>query len=196
VVGPHRQKKRLWGLTAILIDGSADWLRMGGHTLNVLRAALCCPRCGEPAEVDIEVRLGATSKRTVFSLGAPCPWPPEARPGDGFAIEAGYAVCPSCGKGFFVTVLVREGCFAELRTSEFLQRKVTVEELEAEQVYQGVPFGFINEHWRAFIGQMRPGDELWHFRSPPERWAELMGTEGVYLMRDGREIDQFLWHYN
>ncbi len=109
----------------------------------------------------------------------PCPWPPGAVPKNGFAVEDGYAVCPGCRKGFFVTVLVRDGCFAEVRPSQTLQRKVAAEELEAEQLYRGVPFGYINGRWREFLAGMRPRDELWHFRSPQERWAELRGREGV-----------------
>ena len=82
---------------------------------------------------------------------------------------------------------------------EWLGKKVSV--AEAETLYPGVkdervrsmpeiakPFGFLNGRWEEFKAQMRPGDELWTFRSPDDTWANLAGSGGVVLVRDGTPI--------
>jgi hypothetical protein len=49
---------------------------------------------------------------------------------------------------------------------QWLRRKVTIEELEAEHLVKGIPFGFCNDEWQALRSKMQPGDELRTFSSP------------------------------
>lgn len=51
-----------------------------------------------------------------------------------------------------------------------------------------VPFGFLHEQWRALLDGMEEGDALWEFRSPREMWENMMGREGIALVRDGTII--------
>lgn len=45
---------------------------------------------------------------------------------------------------------------------------------------------------RNLLDQMRDGDELWLFCSPPESWAALAGRSGVAVVREGRIISSAL----
>jgi hypothetical protein len=53
------------------------------------------------------------------------------------------------------------------------------------------PFGFQHAEWEALKVEMKPGDELWTFTSPPETWRILAGRAGIALVRDG-EIVRFI----
>jgi hypothetical protein len=44
------------------------------------------------------------------------------------------------------------------------------------------------EKWRAFIGKMVMGDELWFFESPPESWQAFQGRRGYALIRSGQIV--------
>ncbi|MBN1798382.1 MAG: hypothetical protein JW822_07380 [Spirochaetales bacterium] len=73
----------------------------------------------------------------------------------------------------------------------WLQNRTTVEQAEADNMVtledlgpDPVPFGYINEQWQEFLAQMREGDELWEFESPPETWDNLAGRKGIALIRD------------
>ena len=50
------------------------------------------------------------------------------------------------------------------------------------------PFGALNVKWEALKADMRPGDELWTFSSPPRTWEDLAGRAGIALVRDGMAI--------
>lgn len=73
-----------------------------------------------------------------------------------------------------------------------LIRKATVEEWEAEETFNGVPFGLCNREWVAMLAKMQPGDELWSWASDQESWNKLAGRAGMALVRDGEVIDTFL----
>ena len=45
------------------------------------------------------------------------------------------------------------------------------------------PFGFQHGEWEAQKAELKPGDELWTFTSPPESWKRLMGRAGIALVR-------------
>ncbi len=38
----------------------------------------------------------------------------------------------------------------------------------------------------AFLADVRPSDEIWRFKSPPDTWAKLCGRAGYGIVRDGR----------
>jgi hypothetical protein len=72
---------------------------------------------------------------------------------------------------------------------QWLQSKATVQELEAEHLVNGIPFGYCHDDWESMKARMRSGDEVWRFSSPPEDWEALMGWEGVALVRDGEIVE-------
>lgn len=76
---------------------------------------------------------------------------------------------------------------------EWLTRRSTIDAAEKAHLVSSerlgpepVPFGHMNAEWRAFLSEMRPGDELWEFSSPPDTWKHLFGRAGIALVRDGR----------
>ena len=50
--------------------------------------------------------------------------------------------------------------------------------------------------WQAFLSHMIPGDELWHFESPPETWQRFEGRRGFALVRDGQPVECILTFLN
>jgi hypothetical protein len=81
-------------------------------------------------------------------------------------------------------------------TKDFLRRKATVPEWEAEHLVEGVPFGYCNHQWEALKAKMEPGDEVWFWSTDQESWERLMGWEGMALVRHGEIIDFFLTALN
>jgi len=79
---------------------------------------------------------------------------------------------------------------------QWLQRKATIEELEAEHLVNGIPFGFCNSEWNDLKSKIQAGDELWTFSSPPEDWDRLMGMEGIALVRGGVIVESFITALN
>jgi hypothetical protein len=82
---------------------------------------------------------------------------------------------------------------------EWLQKQITI--TQAETAYPGItddrvktfpdaakPFGFKNAEWEALKTEMKPGDELWTFSSPPASWQGLAGRAGIALVRNGAPI--------
>jgi hypothetical protein len=71
----------------------------------------------------------------------------------------------------------------------WLQKQLTVEEVEAEYRQEAVPFGGMNEQWVALRSQMIEGDEIWEFSSSAASWDHLAGRAGLALVRNGKAID-------
>lgn len=76
--------------------------------------------------------------------------------------------------------------------NEYLRRKATVPEWEAENLLDGVPFGHCHREWGALKARMEPGDEVWFWSSDEESWRRMMGWEGMALVRRGEIVDYFL----
>lgn len=83
-----------------------------------------------------------------------------------------------------------------IMTRDWLIKQLTVQEIEALHSVRDerlgpdpVPFGFINDRWKALLAEMQPGDELWEFRSPPESWMRLSGRAGIAVVRNGEVVD-------
>jgi len=77
----------------------------------------------------------------------------------------------------------------------WLTKRTTVAEVEAASMVSNpelgpepVPFGFINDKWKALLAQMQPGDELWEFSSSEESWQHLAGRAGFALVRNGEVV--------
>jgi hypothetical protein len=79
---------------------------------------------------------------------------------------------------------------------EYLRRKATAAEWEAEHLIEGVPFGYCNREWEALKSKMEPGDEIWFWSSDEESWKQMMGWEGMALVRRSEIIDFFLTALN
>ena len=85
----------------------------------------------------------------------------------------------------------------------WLERRTTVEEAERKHLVtdtrlgpKPVPFGFMNEQWIRFKGQLRDGDELWEFSSSADSWRHLAGRSGICIVRKGRIIDSIVTRLN
>ena len=61
----------------------------------------------------------------------------------------------------------------------WLIEKVDFEQVESDHMYQGVPFGRMNDEWKELLDQRRDGDQLWSYDSR-QNW----GMEGYLLVRD------------
>jgi hypothetical protein len=48
----------------------------------------------------------------------------------------------------------------------------------------------------AFKARLKPGDELWGFDSPPESWANLHGSRGMAIVRNGEVVDTLVMMEN
>lgn len=46
------------------------------------------------------------------------------------------------------------------------------------------------------VSCMKEGDELWHFKSPPNTWKMHAGREGIALVSKGEIIDYFVIRRN
>jgi hypothetical protein len=48
------------------------------------------------------------------------------------------------------------------------------------------------ERWERFMSRIAPGDEVWHFHSPPGTWEVKMGLSGFAIVRDAIPIWTFV----
>ena len=87
--------------------------------------------------------------------------------------------------------------------TDWLQRKVTLEEAEAHNLVSDdrlgknpVTFGFQNDEWKALVGRMAEGDELWEFISPEDTWRHLCGRAGIAVVRGGKVVDALITKLN
>ncbi len=79
---------------------------------NKLITSMICPRCGQESEFEIEFRFGLASQM-LYHMGEKVQWRARkavqngGRPDKGTMTGEGYAVCPKCGKDFFVDIAIR-----------------------------------------------------------------------------------------
>ena len=83
--------------------------------------------------------------------------------------------------------------------SDWLKKKVTVAEAEAEHLVRNdnlgpdpVPFGFMNQEWTQLVAGMQPGDELWEFSSPADTWQHLCGRARFAVVRGGKVVNSIV----
>lgn len=89
------------------------------------------------------------------------------------------------------------------------RHRVTVEEAEANHRIEDddpeyieqfpellLPFGFLNQRWKALLAKMHPGDELWECCSDAKSWENLAGWKGIELVRNGKIIDRITTSMN
>ena len=70
-------------------------------------------------------------------------------------------------------------------------KRVTVAEIESGQDSPKKDPG-----WQRFQGVLKPGDELWHFRSPGPTWKNLAGWEGCAAFREGGLVETYTTREN
>jgi hypothetical protein len=82
---------------------------------------------------------------------------------------------------------------------KWLQKKTTTEKAEQDHLVKDerlgpwpVPFGFQHERWLRFKSQMKDGDELWEFSSPPITWKYLAGRAGLSIVRNDKIVDSIV----
>jgi uncharacterized protein (UPF0212 family) len=79
---------------------------------NRVVGSLTCPRCGAMVEAEVETHLGYMHDVLTLRVGDRYPWNHPAMPSEcpaaGSAVGDGYAVCPACGRDFFVRVVVED----------------------------------------------------------------------------------------
>jgi len=103
----------------------------------------------------------------------------------GFLIM-GYLTFPKIIYGIYG----KDSDYCRMRVPKaWLIEPVSVEEAEATNMYNGVPFGYSNEKWKNLKSQMAPIDTLWSFSSPDESWLALAGRKGYAVVRFGVPID-------
>lgn len=75
---------------------------------------------------------------------------------------------------------------------EWLVAKISIERVEAlMQPRDNSHRGYIyldHAQWELFKARLRPGDELWEFRSPSEP-GQTGGSEGYVIVRNGELAD-------
>ena len=80
--------------------------------------------------------------------------------------------------------------------NEWLIRKASVAEWEAEFLINGVAFGLCNREWEALKAKIQPGDEIWFWSTDEESWARMSGLDGMALVRQGVIVDSFITALN
>ena len=76
----------------------------------------------------------------------------------------------------------------EFIPSAWLQGAIDMDEIERDFVDNPGPYGVSNQEWEALKAQMKDGDEIRAFSSPPDSWNHLAGRAGYALVREGKAI--------
>lgn len=91
-------------------------------TYNILKTHVKCPRCNQILEQEIELFFGYTSESKTFKIGDKYLWSLRkqvqngGRPENGNLDGEGYTEC-SCGKDFFVNVIVRDDVLVSVKVN-------------------------------------------------------------------------------
>jgi hypothetical protein len=72
--------------------------------------------------------------------------------------------------------------------NEWLGSTVPVEDVEDDNLVDGVPFGNQAVEWKQFKAGMIEGDEICSFCSPPDSKDDLAGRGGYALVRQGKVV--------
>ena len=73
-------------------------------------------------------------------------------------------------------------------------KRLTVEQAEADNSAETLPFGIKNSEWVRLVSKIRDGDQLYAYRESPPRhsraFKNAIPSEGVALVRDGDVVAQ------
>jgi hypothetical protein len=75
---------------------------------------------------------------------------------------------------------------------QWLDKKISVEQAEAQNLVDGVPFGAQAEDWKRLKAAIKVGDELWTYCSSFESFKALAGRCGIAIVRDGKVVQQLV----
>jgi hypothetical protein len=64
---------------------------------------------------------------------------------------------------------------------EWLRKKISIKDVEDDIL---IP----EKVWLILKQEIRQGDELWAFTSPPKMWERLWGRAGIALVREGEIV--------
>lgn len=88
----------------------------------------------------------------------------------------------------------------------WLIRRTTITEIESECMevdgsLDEQPSEFITAQdvlrkMRAFVSQIKNGDQLWKYRSSEDTWQSLCGEQGFAIIRNGQTVDVFITMVN
>ncbi len=93
----------------------------------------------------------------------------------------------TCGAGrVLVLVQLPLETFKKMSVADAEQREMVTVNMEGREAT--LPFGFTNERWEELKRRYEKGDCLFHYRTSPETWKALYGSEGYLLIRDGEVI--------
>jgi len=79
---------------------------------------------------------------------------------------------------------------------EWLGAVVSLEDVEKDNLVDGVPFGCQAPDWEDFKAAMLEGDDVCEFASPPITWQILAGRAGYALVRNGSAIRRIVTWMN
>jgi hypothetical protein len=79
---------------------------------------------------------------------------------------------------------------------QWLDRQITVEQAETEQMVDGVPLGPGHDAWKQLKASLQPGDALWTYCSPWESFKALAGRCGIAVVRNGRVVNALVTMMN
>ena len=86
---------------------------------NILNTVLECPRCGNMADMEIELYTGKRNQ-TRYLIGDIYTWEDRrqpqngGRPKDGSCLADGYVECPICHRDFWVSVAITDDRIASV----------------------------------------------------------------------------------
>ena len=72
--------------------------------------------------------------------------------------------------------------------SSWLLGVIHMDEIESEWLDKPGPYGVTSRDWMELMSQMKEGDEIRAFKSPPDSWEHLAGRAGYALVRKGIAI--------
>ena len=72
--------------------------------------------------------------------------------------------------------------------SSWLFETIDVDEIESEWLDESGPYGVASGEWRELKSQMKEGEVIRAFSSPPDYWTHLAGRAGYALVRKGIAI--------
>jgi hypothetical protein len=76
----------------------------------------------------------------------------------------------------------------EFVPTNWLFDPVDMEEIESEWLDKPGPYGVPSDEWFKLKAQMKEGDEMRVFSSPPNFWEHHAGRSGYALVRENRAI--------
>lgn len=75
---------------------------------------------------------------------------------------------------------------------QWLDHTISVEQAEAQNMVDGIPFEASSESWKRLKDSLQSGGILWTYCSPSESFKALAGRCGIAVVRDGRVVMQLV----